>query len=651
MAGHFEPFTQMMTEPEEVIRAFLPELSLPPLIACVVHLTGETSILSRLHPPRLVNVVESAESGQDLMEGGYTPAEAQMIHDELMQAIAGFRSGDGKLPQLSTQVTQELLRFMSGGNVKEDYLEFISEEVALDGVDRRAVELDTDALKAAAKEFPVIIIGAGLGGVLAAIRLDEMGIPYTIIEKNPGIGGTWFENKYPGCRVDVSGHSYSYSFRPNHQWTSYYPLADEIRQYFDQSAEEYGVKQHIRFNTEVSQAIYHEDGGIWQVDIVGTDGQRETLKAKAVISAVGQLNRPKMPEIKGLDSFTGAVFHSAQWPDGFDPAGKRMAVIGSGASAFQIIPEMAQCASHLTVFQRSPVWMFPNPAYHTPVGKGQSWALHKLPFYSKWYRFWLFHVATEGVYDKTLVDPDWNKPGSVSASNEELRRQLTAWMESQVRSPDLLEKILPDYPPFGKRILQDNGTYLTALQQPNVELVTSGIVEIVENGVRTADGQLHEVDAIACATGFHADRFLFPMHVEGRDGIVLNEQWSDNNGRAYLGITIPNFPNLFCIYGPNTNLVVAGSIAHNAESQVNYALRCIRMLLESGHDSMACRQDVHDRYNDRVDEVNAGTAWGFSGVENWYKNSEGRVTANLPFRIIDYWKMTRKPDPADFVFD
>jgi 4-hydroxyacetophenone monooxygenase len=384
--------------------------------------------------------------------------------------------------------------------------------------------------------------------------------------------------------------------------------------------------------------------------VVDQDGRRDTLVARAVISAVGQLNRPKVPEIPGRDNFRGHLFHSAAWPDRLDLTGRRVAVIGSGASAFQIVPEMAECAESLTVFQRSPVWMFPNPDYHTRVGEGQKWALRKLPFYSKWYRFWLFYTATEGVYDKTLADPQWHDTRSVSAANHEMRQQLTAWIESQVRDPQLLAKLVPDYPPFGKRILQDNGTYLAALQRPNVELVTSGIVAITETGIRTADGRLRDFDAIACATGFYADRFLFPMEVTGRGGVSLNEQWSGINGRAYLGITVPNFPNLFCIYGPNTNLVVAGSIAHNAESQVNYILRCIRLLLERNQQTLECRQSVHDDYNERVDEVNAATAWGCPQVDNWYKNSAGRVTANLPFRIINYWKMTKHPDPGDFIF-
>ncbi|WP_116368782.1 flavin-containing monooxygenase [Parahaliea mediterranea] len=650
MLDHLKASVEPITESDADIREKLWELNVPALLMSIVHMSGDTSVLSRYPAPRMMDVVAAGASGEQLLEGGYTREQAAQIHEEVLAAIAAYQARGNQLPELDDTVVSELYTFMCGHELDERYENFIREEIALDGVDHRGLNLDSEALKAAGADFPVVIIGGGMGGVLAGIRLGEAGVPYTLIEKNPGLGGTWFENHYPGCRVDVPGHSYSYSFEPNHEWTCHFPLADEIRAYFDRCAADYGVKAHTRFNTEVESAQWDDASATWRVTVVDANGQRDTLTARAVISAVGQLNRPKLPEIEGIDSFAGPLFHSGAWPEGLDLAGKKVAVIGSGASAFQIIPEMADTAGELTVFQRSPAWMFPNPGYHVEVGEGQRWALKKLPYYSKWYRFWLFYTSIEGVYDKTLVDPTWQDSRSVSAANDEMRQALTAWIESQVQDPALLEKVLPTYPPFGKRILQDNGSYLAALQKDNVTLVTEGITAIEPAGVRTADGVLHQVDAIACATGFYADRFLFPMQVTGRDGVNLNDQWGDTNGRAYLGITVPNFPNLFCIYGPNTNLVVAGSIAHNAESQVNYILRSIRLLLEGGHASMDVRQDVHDAYNNEVDRINADTAWGWEGVSNWYKNDAGRVTANLPFRIIDYWQMTKQPKPEDYRF-
>lgn len=643
------PKLSPIIESSETIAGYLQELNTAALIMSIVHMTRDTGILQELPGPRTLDVVAAgAEAGEELLEGGYTAAQVRLVCERALAAIAAWQARGEQLSPPTPAIMDALYRFMCGPDVDAEYLEFINEEVALDGIDRRGLQLQDPALKASAAEFPVLIIGAGMGGVLAGIRLGEAGIPYTIIEKNPGVGGTWYENRYPGCRVDVPGHSYSYSFAPNHGWSSHFPLADEIRAYFDDCAERFGVKPNIRFETEVVAAEFRDASGDWKVRVRGADGREEVLEARAVISAVGQLNRPKLPEIDGLELFQGPLVHSGAWPRNLDLAGKRVAVIGSGASAFQIIPELAHTAKQLKAFQRSPVWMFPNPAYHSPVGAGQRWALEKLPYYSKWYRFWLFFTSVEGVYDKTLVDPDWHSTNSVSAGNDGMREALTAWIESQVSDPDLLTQVLPTYPPFGKRILQDNGTYLSALQKDSVEVVTEGITAVDARGLTTADGVHHEVDAIICATGFHADRFLFPMHITGRGGVSLNEQWSGTNGRAYLGITVPNFPNLFCIYGPNTNLVVAGSIAHNAESQVHYILECLGLLLERNQQAMECRQEVHDAYNARVDAVNAATAWGSPLVDNWYKNEAGRVTANLPFRIIEYWKMTHRVQPDDF---
>ncbi|MFT5032915.1 MAG: 4-hydroxyacetophenone monooxygenase [Bacteroidia bacterium] len=650
MTKHLEARVDPITEDEDFIARALEELSPPALIMSIVHMTGNTDLLKSKLRPRVMDVVEASTQKEPLEEGSLTLEQAAEIRSHAAEAIRAYRDGGCELPTLSDDVINEMLDFMSGHHLDGDYREFIKEEIAIDGVDHRGVELEKPNMKARAANFPVVIIGAGMGGLLAAIRLDEAGIPCTVIEKNPAIGGTWYENRYPGCRVDVQGHSYSYSFEPNHDWSSHYPKAKEIHDYYEHCTDEYRIRDKIRFNTEVESAIYDDTNHRWTVTVVTVEGNREQLEACAVISAVGQLNRPKLPAIEGLQNFAGPVIHSGAWPKGCDLSGQRVAVIGSGASALQIIPEMAKADSTLLVFQRSPAWMFPNLGYHSPVTDAQRWALKKLPYYSKWYRFWLFYSATEGVFAKTQVDPEWNSPLSVSASNEEMRILLTEWIKSQIDAPELVAKLVPDYPPFGKRILQDNGCYLQALKQDNVDLITDGIEKIVENGIVTHDGILHEVDSIVCATGFHANRFLFPMKVTGRNGIDLNEQWEGNNGRAYLGITVPNFPNLFCIYGPNTNLVVAGSIAHNAESQVNYILHSFKLLFEAGKDAMDCRQDVHDDYNNRVDEANEGAAWGWPGVNSWYKNDRGRITANLPFRIIEYWRMTKQTNPADYHF-
>ncbi len=642
-----------IVEDQDFIEEALKSANIPALIMSIVHMTGDTRILDSDIKPRFVDPVSAgseASIDEDMGEDGFTLKEMEIVRRWALDAINQYRIAKEPLPDLAKKDIQSMLSYMCGQKLSEEYRDFIAEEIGLDGIDRRGISLETPELFARASSFSVIIIGAGMGGILASIRLQEAGITHTIIEKNTCVGGTWHENRYPGCRVDVPGHSYSYSFEPNYDWKHHYPVSEDIRTYYERCAKKYRVDEFVRLNTEVVKAVFDEEELLWRVHTVGKDGVEEILSTNALISAVGQLNRPRFPDIDGLDDFQGELVHSAMWPNDLECSGKRVAVIGSGASAFQIVPEMAKVAKHLTVFQRSPVWMFPNPVYHLEVAEGHKWALRKIPFYSKWYRFGLFYSAVEGVYEQTLADPNWNSPLSVSASNDVMRENLTMWIESQVNDQALLEKVLPKYPPFGTRILQDNGTYLSSLQKDNVELVAKEVNKLVRNGVACGEENVYEADIIICATGFFAERFLYPINIVGRGGVTLSDQWGVDEGRAYLGITVPNFPNLFCIYGPNTNLVVAGSIAHNAESQVNYIMRSVKLLLERNQAAMDCRKEVYDKYNDEVDSINERTAWGAPSVNNWYKNSSGRVTSCLPFRIIDYWKMTKNPDPEDYLF-
>jgi 4-hydroxyacetophenone monooxygenase len=378
-------------------------------------------------------------------------------------------------------------------------------------------------------------------------------------------------------------------------------------------------------------------------------GGEERIAANAIVSGVGQLNRPFIPDIPGRARFRGASFHSAAWDERQDLAGKRVAVIGSGASAFQLVPEVAKIAAKLTVFQRSPAWMTPNPIYHARVSEGKKWLLRHVPAYARWYRFLLFWPGSDGLLPSLVVDPSWPHPArSVNALNEEQRVMFTAYLASQLEGrPDLLAKVTPSYPPFGKRMLQDNGSWLGALRRPNVELVTCGIRAIDASGVVDEEGVHHPADAIVFATGFHANKFLWPMRIEGRGGVVLSERWGEDP-RAYLGITIPDFPNFFCLYGPSTNLAHAGSIIFHSECQVRYAMGCLRGLLASGKRTLDVRPEVQAAFDAKLDAALARMVWSHPGMTSWYKNSKGRVVATSPWRLVDYWRWTREPDLSDY---
>jgi 4-hydroxyacetophenone monooxygenase len=575
--------------------------------------------------------------------------EQQAAARELaFEAIKLLRDGQVNRDQRPIEDdVRSIFEWMTASPASEDYLPLLVEELAPAGQDPRAPTwraADDAGLK-------VVIIGAGMSGILAGIRLQQAGVPFVIIEKNADVGGTWLENTYPGARVDVQSAFYSYSFAQKIDWPNPFCTQPVLLDYFRECAEDQGILEQIRFNTEVTSATFDEETCSWAVQVKPEGGNEETLQAQAVISAVGQLNRPKMPDIKGMDTFKGPAFHSAEWDHSVDLEGKRVAVIGTGASAAQIVPEIAKDVAELSVFQRTPAWFFPAMNYHAGTPEGLLWLFRHVPQYQNWYRFWIFWTTSDGLLPAAMADDDWEpKDLSVSAANDQLRALLTMSLQAQYSDrPDLFEKILPAYPPAAKRVLLDNGSWPEALKRDNVHLVTDGIEEITPDGVKTVDGDLQKADVIIYATGFHASHFLMPMKVTGRDGVNLTEEWG-GDARAYLGITVPNFPNFFLLYGPNTNIVVNGSIIYFSECEVQYVMGCLHLLLEEGHRALDCKQEVHDAYNERIDDANLHRAWGVSDVNSWYKNEHGRVAQNWPFNLVEYWQQTREPDPADYVF-
>jgi 4-hydroxyacetophenone monooxygenase len=497
----------------------------------------------------------------------------------------------------------------------------------------------------------VLIVGAGMSGILAAIHLRKAGIPFTIVEKNPDVGGTWFENTYPGCRVDNPNHMYSYSFAPNHDWPHHYSTRDALLAYFRDVADKNGVRELVRFNTEVVECAYDEHRHRWVSRLRTSDGSITLIESNAVITAVGQLNRPKLPDIKGLGSFAGPSFHSAQWDHSIDLKARRVLVIGTGASAFQFVPAIAPEVDAMYVFQRTPPWLAATPNYHDEVPPGQKWLLKHMPWYAQWYRFWLFWMLTDGLLPYVSVDSEWNGPeGAVSAANAHLRGFLTEYVRTQTGDDDdLFRKAVPAYPFGGKRALRDNGVWLGALKRPNVHLIDEPIAEITSQGVRTQSGRQYAGDVLIYGTGFQANRFLAPMAIMGRNGRHLEAEWN-GDARAYLGITVPGYPNFFMMYGPNTNIVVNGSIIFFSECEIRYIVRCIELLLRNGDAALEPKPAVHDEFNRRVDAGNRAMAWGIPEVSSWYKSESGRVSQNWPFPLLDYWEATREPNPGDFEF-
>ena len=473
----------------------------------------------------------------------------------------------------------------------------------------------------------IAIIGSGFGGLGAAIELKKAGYDDIVIfEKGDEVGGVWRENTYPGAACDVPSPFYSYSFEPNPRWPRRFSQQPAILEYLKDVTDKYDVRRHIRFGTEVTAASYDEETRKWTVTLSSGDG----VVVDLLVCAVGQLSRPAMPKIKGVEEFEGAAFHSATWDHSVDLTGKRVAVIGTGASSIQFVPELQPKVASLELFQRTPPYIIPRP--DTEFGAAHHKVFERLPLTQlvergTWY----------GVVESLSIAWVYSKPLA-----RIVRQVSKAHMKRQTRSvPGLFEKVWPSYPIGCKRILFSSD-YLPALAKPNVDVITDGIKEITAKGVVTENGVLHEVDAIVYGTGFEANEFLAPMSIKGIGGRDLHEEWAEG-ARAYYGIAVPNFPNLFIMYGPNTN-TGGGSIIYFLEVQARYLRKYVDHMVASKSPLMV-KQAVEDAFDNEIQSKLNGSVW--TGCSSWYRNASGRVTTNWPLLGIEY-RHKAKFDPEDF---
>lgn len=638
-AVRFDIGHEPVTDADAVIRAGLEDGPLPAVLASVAHLTGDLSILRDEYRPDLTRVLEP--------NLGLPEEVLREARDRAAAALARYRD-DGSVPaRLTEEEITRIVDFVAGGRADPRMVPLFREELSLDGEDRRAPSWNASA-SAPGRRFVVGIVGAGMSGIVAAHRLVQAGVEVVVLDKNADVGGTWFENEYPGCRVDIQTHFYSYSFAQTEDWPQYYSKQAVLQRYFAAVVEHLGLRDRIRCSTEVTAARWDDGAQQWIVSWRHADGDTGELAVHALVSATGQLNRPLMPDIGGIDDFAGSSFHSARWDHSVALEGRRVAVIGTGASAVQFIPHVAGRASHTTVFQRTPPWVLPVEIYQSDIPASLRWLARHVPQYPRWDRLWIVVRTQEGLLPYTEVDPEWAGDGSsVGPANDLMRQMMTMFLETAVPDPDLRDRVTPRYPPFAKRMAVDDGTYVAALQRPDVSLVTEPIDRITAHGVVTTDGVEHAADVIIYGTGFQASNFLTPMRVTGRGGVDLHERWG-GDARAHLGLTVPGFPNLFLMYGPNTNIVVNGSIIYFSECETHYIVESVRLLLEGGLAAMDCRPEAHDASNELVDAANRKRAWGASGVNAWYKNAFGRVSQNWPFNLLTYWERTRAPEPSDY---
>jgi 4-hydroxyacetophenone monooxygenase len=568
-------------------------------------------------------------------------ADVAMLRRKAVEFLRAHRdAGAGPLDIGSEERLRRSLPLTLGEELDDAEFEFCREELALDPW-ARGLAWSQPPPRERLQGFSVTVIGAGLGGLNVALMLKRAGIAYTVIEKNSGVGGTWWETRYPGARVDTPSRGYTHIFGAHFPYSS--PFCDwaENQRYFDWVADTFELRDDIVFDTEVRALTWDEAASEWEVEVDGPKGRR-TLRSNAVVTAVGFLNRPKIPEIDGMAGFRGPSWHTSRWPDDADVAGKRVAVIGTGCTGYQLIPELAPLTEHVVAFQRTPQWLFGVPGYLSPFPEEVGWLDRNFPYYTNYMR-----LRTQGTGKAfrrlTEIDPDFDDPHTVSPLNKTTRETSLAFLRSKVADPELRAIMTPEHPPWSARAVMVDSDYcvLDAIQRDDVTLVTSGIRRITASGIEDGDGMHHEVDVIVYATGFHASEYLFPMKVAGRGGQTLDDLWKVGGARAHRFCMYPGFPNLWSIYGPNTNGGLGPGAFH--ELVTRYALECMERLILEGRRAIEPTRDAYDRYNEDVDERNARRVWSDPRANSYYWTEHGRSAVMCPFTGPEIFDLLRHP--------
>ncbi|WP_235892653.1 flavin-containing monooxygenase [Mycolicibacterium hodleri] len=632
-----DPVGSSDDDSSDALRDALADANLPTLLLVLCHLTGDQKWITEPYRPSKGKPLDDNDTA------GLPDDLRAEVRSAAYDAVLAYRAGRITPVDPTPEQVTTMLGCALAETVPAEYGALLSEEM---GLMSRDVDIPSDSVS---EGFRVVIIGAGLSGLCTAIKLARTDIDFVILEKDEDLGGTWLENVYPGCGVDTPSHLYSFSFAPNPKYSRYFAKRNEVEDYLQGLAESYDVRSRIQFQTEVVRARYENDSATWQIETRDATGQRAELSANVLISAVGMVNRPSIPPIPGLADFSGPVMHTAAWDTSVDLTGKRVAVIGNGASAMQLVPAIADDAQRVTVFQRSKQWAVPHPNYHRTVNESVRYLMAEVPFYLQWYRLRSFWNFSDRLHSSLQIDPRWPHPErSVNEANDRHRVFLTKYIKAQLGDrTDLLDACLPDYPPYGKRPLIDNGWYAT-VSRDDVDLVTDAVERVEGNTVLSSAGAAAEVDVIALATGFKTLQFLWPMEIIGRSGRTLREEWGEDDARAYLGVTVSDFPNFFLVNGPNTNAGHGGSAIHPTEFQVRYILQAIKYLLSNDVASIEVDRDVFVEYNRELDEALAQSIWSHTGMTTYYRNQAGRIVVSSPWTYVDYWTRIRNFDQLEY---
>jgi len=629
----------MTLSPEEQIFSDAIDVAnIPTLLMVLVQLTGELHWLEEPYLPKRQPGLGDNDTG------GLEPRHQQEVREAALEAILAWRNGRPiALPEPDYDLIVRMLSVSMAESVPTEYGQFTAAQLGqVKFLDHQAISSPPD--------FNVVVIGAGVSGLCAAINLQMLGINFQVIERNSTVGGVWWENSYPGAGVDTPNHLYSYSFAP-YDWQKYFCLRDELHGYLEHVCDSFEVRDTIRFETTVERIEYQNQKQNWLVTLCLPDGSQEQTEANVVISAAGIFNPPVSPDIDGLEDWEGEQWHTARWPETADLQDKKVAIIGNGASCMQIGPEIQDEVESLTIFQKSVHWAAPFEQFRKEVPDPLRFLLREVPLYRNWYRVRLGWTFNDRIHSALHKDPDWEHPErSLNAQNDAHRAYFTNHVISELgdHASELLDRVLPTYPPFGKRMLMDNGWY-RMLRNPKVQLVDERISNVDANSLTTEDGSEYEADVLVLATGFDVLNFITTYEAQGRSGTSLMSQWEQDNAQAYLGTVVPNFPNFFTLYGPNLQPGHGGSLIFVVEMQVRYIMDVIQKMLDQNLGAVEIRQDIHDRYNEDVDQAHTQMVWTHPGMESYYRNERGRIVVNSPWRNVDFYAMTREADLSEYL--
>jgi 4-hydroxyacetophenone monooxygenase len=619
----------------ELSRA-LEDANLPTLLAAYVYLSHDAGFLEQFAP----HIRPAYSANPTAIPEGL----ASELRIRLRRLLT---TGEGVAREpASDDLMQRIMTVSVGEPVDEEFIELVYDQCGFKPwIDRSKMVGRT----LPPTNFKVLVIGAGMTGMAAAIKLREAGYDHVLVEKNSDVGGTWFENRYPGVGVDTPSHFYSYSWEIWADWNHYHPHGADMQKYMIGVADKYDLRKNIRFSTTVETLAYNEAAGTWTVTVRNPDGSREDLIANAVINGHGPVNRYKWPDIAGLHDFTGTLVHTANYPADLDLTGKRVAVIGTGASSAQVVSAIARQVADLAVYQRTKHWVIFNPEIADEVSDGMKWALAHIPTFKEWFRFRVYWTAADGLFSNVLMDPDWKgNEHAVSEHNEASRQWALGYMQHKFSDrPDLIEKLTPDFPIFSKRIILDNG-WFDALREPNVHLEDRGIGRVLPNGIEATDGSIFECDVIICATGFDVAKMIGNLTIKGIGGRSLGDEWGDEDPRSYLGMCIPGFPNYFHTVGPNSAPNHAAGQNLISEAQVNWIIEALDRTVESGAKAFEVTQDAFETWNRKVEARMPEMIWTHPKANSYYNNSKGRVFLSWPWRLVDFFNATRRPEDGAY---